>query len=64
MDAMCAFPGLILAIAVTALLGVGINNMALAIAVVYIPSYYRMIRGIILSIKATYQLQSPWVSTC
>jgi peptide/nickel transport system permease protein len=52
MDAMYAFPGLILAIAVAALLGVGIINMALAIAVVYIPSYYRMIRGIVLSIKA------------
>jgi peptide/nickel transport system permease protein len=51
-DAMYAFPGLILAIAVAALLGVGIINMALAIAVVYIPSYYRMIRGIVLSIKA------------
>jgi peptide/nickel transport system permease protein len=53
MDAMYAFPGLILAIAVAALLGAGIINMALAIAVVYIPSYYRMIRGIVLSIKAT-----------
>jgi len=52
MDSMYAFPGLILAIAVAALLGVGVLNMALAIAVVYIPSYYRMVRGSVLSIKA------------
>jgi len=52
MDAMYAFPGLILAIAVAALIGVGIINMALAIAVVYIPSYFRMMRGVVLSIKS------------
>ncbi len=52
MDSMYAFPGLVLAIAVAALLGSGILNMATAIAVVYIPSYYRMVRGAVLSLKS------------
>uniref|UniRef100_A0A7J3X8G3 ABC transporter permease n=1 Tax=Thermofilum pendens TaxID=2269 RepID=A0A7J3X8G3_THEPE len=52
MDSMYAFPGLILAIAIAALLGVGVLNISLAIAVVYIPSYYRMVRGVVLSLKA------------
>lgn len=52
MDSMYAFPGLVLAIAVAALLGTGVLNMALAIAVVYIPSYYRMVRGAVLSLKS------------
>uniref|UniRef100_A0A7C4B9W5 ABC transporter permease n=1 Tax=Thermofilum pendens TaxID=2269 RepID=A0A7C4B9W5_THEPE len=52
MDSMYAFPGLILAIAIAALLGVGVLNISLAIAVVYIPSYYRMVRGVVLSLKS------------
>jgi len=51
MDSMYAFPGLILAIALTAVLGRGVINMAISIAVVYIPSYFRVIRSQVLSIK-------------
>ena len=45
MDSIYAFPGLILAIAVAAVLGPGIYNAAFAISVVYIPTYFRMVRG-------------------
>jgi peptide/nickel transport system permease protein len=51
MDSIYAFPGLILAIAVAALLGIGLINMIIAIAVVYIPSYFRIVRGQVLSLK-------------
>ena len=51
MDSIYAFPGLVLAIAIAAMLGPGIFNMALSIAVVYIPSYYRIIRSQVLTIK-------------
>ena len=51
MDSIFAFPGLVLAIAIAAMLGPGVVNMALAIAVVYIPSYYRVVRSQVLSIK-------------
>lgn len=50
-DAVYAFPGLVIAIAVAAMLGPGVINMALSIAVVYIPSYFRIIRSQVLSIK-------------
>jgi peptide/nickel transport system permease protein len=51
MDSIYAFPGLVLAIAIAAMLGRGVINMALSIAVVYIPSYFRVIRSQVLSIK-------------
>jgi len=52
MDSMYAFPGLILAIAIAAVLGPSVLNAIVAISVVYIPTYFRMIRGQTLSIKA------------
>lgn len=51
MDSIYAFPGLVLAIAIAAILGRGVVNMALAISVVYIPSYFRVIRSQVLTIK-------------
>jgi peptide/nickel transport system permease protein len=51
MDSVYAFPGLILAIAFSLVLGRGVINMALSIAVVYVPSYFRVIRSQVLSIK-------------
>jgi peptide/nickel transport system permease protein len=51
MDSIYSFPGLILAIALAALLGAGVLNIALAIAVVYVPIFFRLVRGQVLSIK-------------
>jgi len=51
MDSIFSFPGLILAIALTAMLGPGIFNITIAVAAIYIPVYFRMIRGQTLSIK-------------
>jgi peptide/nickel transport system permease protein len=51
MDSVYAFPGLILAIAIALVLGRGVINMALSIAVVYVPSYFRIVRSQVLSIK-------------
>lgn len=51
MDSIYAFPGLVLAIAVAAMLGRGVVNMSLAIAVVYVPSYFRIVRSQVLTIK-------------
>ena len=51
MDSIYSFPGLILAIALAAMLGPGVVNMSMAIAVVYIPTYFRMVRGQVLSVK-------------
>jgi peptide/nickel transport system permease protein len=51
MDSLYAFPGLILAIAITAVLGPSIFNVIVAIAVLYIPTYYRIVRGQTLTVK-------------
>lgn len=51
MDSIYAFPGLVLAIAIAAMLGPGVVNMAFAIAVVYVPSYFRIVRSQVLTIK-------------
>ncbi len=53
MDAIYAFPSLILAIALAAVLGPSPVNAAIAISVVYIPTYFRMVRGQVLQVKAT-----------
>ncbi len=51
MDSMYAFPGLILAIAITAVLGPSVFNVIFAISVLYIPTYYRIVRGQTLQVK-------------
>jgi peptide/nickel transport system permease protein len=51
MDSFYAFPGLVLAIAIAAMMGRGVVNMALSIAVVYVPSYFRIVRSQVLTIK-------------
>ncbi len=51
MDSVYSFPGLILAIAFAAMLGPGVINITLAVAVVYIPTNFRLVRGQTLSIK-------------
>jgi peptide/nickel transport system permease protein len=51
MDSLYSFPGLLLAIAMAAMLGPGILNVAIAISVIYIPTFFRVVRGQVLSIK-------------
>lgn len=51
MDSLYAFPGLILAISIAAVLGAGIGNIIIAIAVLYVPTYFRIVRGQVLSVK-------------
>ena len=51
MDSIYSFPGLILAIALAALLGSGVLNISIAIAMVYVPIFFRLVRGQVLSIK-------------
>jgi len=50
-DALLAFPALILAISITAALGPQIQNAMIAIGVVAIPLYTRLTRGQVLSVR-------------
>ena len=51
MDVVLGFPSLILAIAIVFVLGPGLRNALLAIAIVTIPQYARVMRASVLSIK-------------
>ncbi len=51
MDIMLAFPSLLLAIAIVAILGPGLLNMLYAIAFVSIPAYARIVRASVLAAK-------------
>jgi len=50
-DALLAFPGLILAIALVAALGPGIRNAMIAIGIVAVPVYARLVRAQVLQLK-------------
>ena len=51
MDAVFAFPALVLALAITAALGMGIGNAMIAIGLVQVPVFARLVRGQVLSIR-------------
>jgi peptide/nickel transport system permease protein len=57
-DLVFAFPAIILAMVVTAVLGRGLRNAVLAIVIVAWPAYARVVRGLVLSIGDSEYVQS------
>jgi len=51
MDVLLAFPSLLLAIAIVSVLGPGLINALLAIGIVSIPAYARVVRASVLSVR-------------
>ena len=51
MDVVLAFPYLLLAIGIVALLGPGLRNAMIAIGIVYVPYYARVVAGIVFSVR-------------
>jgi peptide/nickel transport system permease protein len=51
MDALLAFPTLVLALAITAALGPGLRNAMIAIGIVFMPIFARLTRGQVLSVR-------------
>ncbi|MEG6616540.1 nickel transporter permease [Peptococcaceae bacterium 1198_IL3148] len=58
MDIMLSFPSMLLAIAFMAALGRGIENAIIAISIVTMPEYARIVRGSVLSIKESDYVQA------
>lgn len=52
MDALYAFPAIILALAITVVLGPGVPNVIAALAIVYTPVFARITRASVLSVKS------------
>ena len=50
-DAMLAFPGFLLALALVAVLGVGLKNTVISIGISMVPIYIRLVRGCVLSVR-------------
>jgi peptide/nickel transport system permease protein len=58
-DILLAFPGILLAIAIVAILGPSLQNALLAIAIVNIPTYGRLVRSRVLSLRQEEFITSP-----
>jgi peptide/nickel transport system permease protein len=51
MDVLFTFPPLVLALAVTAMLGPSLIHASIALALVFVPSFVRLIRGQVLAVR-------------
>ncbi len=58
MDALFSFPPLIFALTVAALLGASINDAAIAIAIVFVPSFVRLLRGEVIAVREEAYIES------
>ena len=58
MDVLMAFPSLLLAIAIVSVLGTGLINALLAIGIVSIPRYARLVRGTVLQVRELEYVQA------
>ena len=61
MDALFSFPPLILALTVAALLGADVNDAAIAIAIVFVPSFVRLLRGEVIAVREEAYIESARV---
>ena len=58
MDALFSFPPLILALTVAALLGADVNDAAIAIAIVFVPGFVRLLRGEVIAVREEAYIES------
>ncbi len=58
MDIMLAFPAILLAIFITAILGPSLLNTMIAVGIVYIPHYARIVRSSVLALKEQEYVQA------
>ncbi|MFC0863161.1 ABC transporter permease [Sphaerimonospora cavernae] len=63
-DALMMLPPLILAVVVVAILGPGLSNAMLAIAIVIIPSFYRVVRASTQTASSELYIESARASGC
>ena len=58
MDLLLAFPSILLAIAIVAVAGPGIDNAIMAVSVVLIPQFARLVRSSVLTIRETAYIEA------
>ena len=60
MDALLVFPSLVLALAITAFLGVSLWNVIVALAVTFLPTFAILVRGEVLSLREREFVTAAW----
>lgn len=63
-DILLAFPSILLALAITFALGISLTNLMIAVGVAAIPTYVRVVRSTVLSIKENLYVEAARVSGC
>ncbi len=58
MDMLLAFPAILLAIFISAILGPSLTNTMIAVGIVYVPHYARIVRASVLSLKEQLYVQA------
>jgi peptide/nickel transport system permease protein len=58
MDVLLAFPAVLLAVTIMALLGPSTTNVMIAIGIAYIPQFARVVRGTVLTVKPNEYVQA------
>jgi len=58
MDSIYAFPGIVLALAVASVLGPSPENAAISLSVVYVPTFFRMVRGQVLEVRESLYIEA------
>jgi peptide/nickel transport system permease protein len=58
MDVLLAFPGIIIALTIISILGPGITNMIVAIAIYQVPQFARLAHGLTLTVKEQSYIES------
>ena len=63
-DVMLAFPSILLALTIMAVLGTGAVNVILAVGIAGIPQYARLVRGQVLSARRMPYVRAAWTVGC
>jgi peptide/nickel transport system permease protein len=63
-DVMLAFPSILLALALIAVLGSGAANVVLAVGIAGIPQYARLVRGQVLAARRQPYVRAAWTVGC
>lgn len=61
-DAMLAFPGLLVAMGIVGILGPGVQNAMLGLAIAFMPAFVRLVRGQVLAIREEPFIEAATVS--
>jgi peptide/nickel transport system permease protein len=63
-DLLLAFPGILLALGIVAVLGTGMTNIMIAVGISSIPAYTRVVRGSVLSARENLYVEAARVIGC